>query len=86
MTRLGDLLGFGQLFKPWATINLPKSPTLLGNFYYGVKIIFLVTSFWATFIDFWRFSSGHTAPGPHFRAQFPASKNGPFVMAHSVKE
>ena len=37
VTRLGDLLDFGQPFK--ATINLPKSPTFLGNFYKGVKII-----------------------------------------------
>ena len=35
---MGDLLDFGQLFKPLATINLPKSLTFLGNFYKGVKI------------------------------------------------
>ena len=38
MTRLGDLLDFGQLFKPLATINLPKSPTFLGNFCKDVKM------------------------------------------------
>ena len=38
MTRLGDLLNFEQVLKPLATINLPKSPTLLGNFCTGVKI------------------------------------------------
>ena len=38
VTRLGDLLVFGQLFKPFATINLHKSPTFLGNFCKGVKI------------------------------------------------
>ena len=38
MTRLGDLLDFGQVFKPFATINLPKSPTFLGNFCKDVKI------------------------------------------------
>ena len=38
VTRLGDLLDFGQLFKALATINLPKSPTFLGNFCKGVKI------------------------------------------------
>ena len=32
------LLDFGQLFKAFATINLPKSPTFLGNFCKGVKI------------------------------------------------
>ena len=30
VTRLGDLLDFGQVLKPLATINLPKSPTFLG--------------------------------------------------------
>ena len=38
MTRLDDLLDFGQLLKPFATINLPKSPTFFGNFCKGVKI------------------------------------------------
>ena len=38
VTRLGDLLDFGQLFKPLATINLPKSLTFLGNFCVGDKI------------------------------------------------
>ena len=33
MTRFGDLLDFGQLFKA-----LPKSPTVLGNFCVGAKI------------------------------------------------
>ena len=39
VTRLGDLLHFGQPFKPLATVNLPKSPTFLGNFCKGVNII-----------------------------------------------
>ena len=38
VTRLGDLLDFGQFLKPLATINLPKSPTFLGNFCKGVRI------------------------------------------------
>ena len=37
-TRLGDFLHFGLLLKPLATINLPRSPTFLGNFCKGVKI------------------------------------------------
>ena len=50
VNRLGDLLDFGQLLKPLATINLPKSPTFLGNFCKGVKIlIFLVKSFLGNF-------------------------------------
>ena len=39
MTRLGDLLDFGQVFKSLcATINLPKSPTFFSNFRKVVKI------------------------------------------------
>ena len=38
VTRLGNLLHFGQLFKALGTIILPKSPTFLGNFCKGVKI------------------------------------------------
>ena len=34
VTRLGNLLDFG----PLATINFPKSPTVLGNFCKDVKI------------------------------------------------
>ena len=36
--RFGDFLHFGQLLKPLAAINLPKSPTFLGKFCEGVKI------------------------------------------------
>ena len=36
----------GNFSKPFATINLPKSPTFLGNFSKGVKTFnFLVKSF-----------------------------------------
>ena len=38
VTRLGDLLDFGNFLKPLAIIILPKSPTLLGNFCKLVKI------------------------------------------------
>ena len=51
----------GNFSKPLATINLPKSPTFLGNFCKGVKIY----HFWATFIDIWRFFSGHTGKDPN---------------------
>ena len=52
----------GRFFALWATIILPKLPTLLGNFCKCVKIIHFSCEivFWATFIDIWRFSSGHT--------------------------
>ena len=38
VTRLGDFLDFGQLYKAFGKINLPKSPTFLGIFCKGVKI------------------------------------------------
>ena len=38
VTRLGNLLDFGQLFKAFGNNYLPKSPTFLGNFCKGVKI------------------------------------------------
>ena len=38
VTRLGDLLDCGQALKPLAGINLPKSPTFVGNFCNGVKV------------------------------------------------
>ena len=53
----------GNHSKPVPTIILPKSPTLLGNFCKGVKIIHFSSEiiFRETFIDFWRFLFGHTA-------------------------
>ena len=39
VTRLGNLLDFGQILKTLVTINLPKLPTFFGNFCKGVKII-----------------------------------------------
>ena len=38
VTTLGDLLNFGQLLKPLATIHLSKSPTFSGNFSKDVEI------------------------------------------------
>ena len=40
VTRFGNLLYVGQLLKPLATINLPKSPTFLRNFCKGFKIFY----------------------------------------------
>ena len=37
VTRLGNLLDFGKVSKPLATINFPISPTFLGNFCKIVK-------------------------------------------------
>ena len=52
----------GNFLKPLATINLPKSPTFLGNFCKGVKIFhFSSEIIFANFLDIWQFFSGHTA-------------------------
>ena len=57
VTRFGNLLDLGNFLKPLATINLPKSPTVLGNFCAGAKIfnfsseIFFGQLLW-TFGDF----------------------------------
>ena len=55
----------GNFLKPLVTINLPQSPQFLGNICKGVKIyhFFLWNNFWASFIDIWRFLSGHTDCG-----------------------
>ena len=53
MTRLGDLLYFGQLFKAFGEINLAKSPTFLGNFCKGVNLVL------GNFYRLWNFFSGH---------------------------
>ena len=37
VTRLGDLLEFGELSKAVAAISLAKSPTFLGNLGKGVQ-------------------------------------------------
>ena len=68
MTRLGDLLDFGQILKTLATIILSKSPTFLCNLCSkGVKIFDCSSEiiFWATLIDIWRHFTGHTAKGLH---------------------
>ena len=51
----------GRFLKLLATINLPKSPTFVGNFCKGVKIYHLIVkSFWATNLEILWFFSGHT--------------------------
>ena len=62
MTRLGNLLDFGQFLKPFATINLSKSPTFLGNFCKGVKIVHFSSEiiFGQLLLTFGKCFSGHT--------------------------
>ena len=64
----------GNFSKPLAAINLPKSPTFLGNFCKGVKILFylyLATLYWS----YWLITlTGHTVsyllPVPLFLCSF----------------
>ena len=58
VTRLGDLLDFGQLYKAFGNNKFAQISHILRNFCKGVKMY----HFWATFIDIWRFLSGHTGP------------------------
>ena len=55
----------GNFSKPLATVNLPKSPTFLGNFWKGVKIFYfsseiILGNFFIIFGDFFCFSSFFT--------------------------
>ena len=51
----------GNFLEPMAAINLPKSPTYIGNFCKGVKIYhFLVKSFLGNFYIHLAIFSGHT--------------------------
>ena len=53
-----------NFLKPFATINLPKSPTFLGNFCKGVKIYHFSSKiiFGQLLEMFGNFFSGHTVP------------------------
>ena len=58
VTRLGNLLDFGHLFKQLATIDLPKS--FLGNFVMVSKsLIFVLKSFLSNFQTFGYFYWSH---------------------------
>ena len=62
VTRLSDLLHFGQLFKACGNTYFAQIAHNLGNFCKGVKNLsfFLWNHFWANFIDIWRLFTGHT--------------------------
>ena len=66
VTRLGDLLDFGQLFKACGNNEFAQiSPTFLGNFCKGVKIFNFTSKI--IFGNFYRHLgtfSGHTASYP----------------------
>ena len=58
VTRLGEFLDFGQLFKDFGNIFLPKSHTFLGNFFQNLSF-FLVKSFLDNFYRLLAIFSGH---------------------------
>ena len=63
VTRLDNLLHFGQLFKACGNNYFAQIAHILGNIVKLLKnFIFLVKLFWATFIDIWRFFC-HTVRG-----------------------
>ena len=69
MTRLGDLLDFGQLFKAFSSnyftqINLHCYAIFVKL---SKSFIFLVKSFLGNFLDIWQFLSGHTEWKPFRR-------------------
>ena len=61
VTRLGDLLQFGQLFKACGNNYFAKIANILGNLCKVVKIFYFSSQnhFWATFTDIWQLFTGH---------------------------
>ena len=65
VTRLGDLLHFGQLFKACGSNYFDQIAHILGTFWRSQYLWFFVKSFLGIFIDIWRFISGHVEPVTH---------------------
>ena len=63
VTRLVDVLEFGQVFKAFGNNYFAQISHILREFFVNESksIIFLVKSFLGNFFDIWRFFSGHTA-------------------------
>ena len=60
VTRLGDFLDFGQLYKAFGNNKFAQISHILRHFFVKVSKYIIFLSFLATFIDIWQFSSGHT--------------------------
>ena len=62
MTRLGELLHFGQLLKSCGNNYFSQIAHILGNFCKGGKIFKFSTEIiqWGTFIDILQLFTGHT--------------------------
>ena len=74
VTRLGDLLNFGPLFKSLCNYYLPKS---LSDFQWN--------HFWATFIDIWRLFPGHTVHAPKKSADWEAERGVKKIRQNSFQ-
>ena len=63
VTRLGELLHFGQLFKASGNNYFAQFAYILGNFLVKVSksLIFLVKSFLGNFLDILQLYAGHNA-------------------------
>ena len=74
MTRLGDLLDFGQLFKAFGKNYFAQIVHISRQFCKGFKIFHCSSEiiFWATFIDIWQLFTGHTAEEEHFSRSMEA--------------
>ena len=94
VTRLGNFLDFGQLFKAFGHNLFPKSTFLCSFIKVSKSLIFLVKSFWATFIDIWWFFTGHTGSNVkvlidlalHFRRQKTSSSVWPSRSSRILKD
>ena len=66
VTRLGDLLHFGQLFQASGNNCFTQIAHIFRQFGKGGKIFHFSTEiiYWATFIDIWRLFTSHTALHP----------------------
>ena len=59
VTRLGDFLHFGQLFKACCNNYFAQIAHILGNFCKAVKMFHFSSGI--SFVDIWRLFTGHTA-------------------------
>ena len=65
LTRLGELLHFGQNFKVRGNNYFAQiDNTFQAFFKLSKSFILLAKSFWATFLDIWRLFTGHTDQCP----------------------
>ena len=81
VTRLGDLLDFGQLFKGCDNNYFAQIAHILGIFCKGVNVN--LSFFGQLFIDIWRLFTGHTVLRQHDAACQPVLWNDLIYVLHS---